>query len=248
MSKMITQSILTIKGIDLKTPDLLEPPPRVTHGYPPTKLIIACVWWGTLYSIEYVEKLYNSVKRNLTIPFEFVCITNHETVPDGVNKIKPPLSNTNTGWWQKVGLFAPTLFPKDSRVLYLDLDVVITGSLDNIVSVTEPFCMIENFGPNKKHAAHNSSIMVWTPTNKTQAIYDSFSDDVMKELHGDQCYIWRVLRNDIHNFPKNWIVSYKYEKIKQWQHQDDDTSIIIFHGKPKPADVTNEEQIKNNWR
>lgn len=246
MSKMITQSTLTVNGIDLKTPDLLEPPPRVTVGTPPEKLIVVCVWWGTLYPVEYVEKLKNSVKRNLSIPHEFVCITDNE-VPEGVTKIKPPLSDANKGWWQKVGLFHSDLFPSDSRILYLDLDVVIVGSLDNIASAQEPFCMIENYGPNKAHAAHNSSVMVWTPNEKTHRIYNNFSPDIMTHLHGDQCAIWRVLRDDIWDFSQNWIVSYKYEKIPQWKHADDDTAIIVFHGQPKPADVI-DQKIKDNWK
>lgn len=246
MSKMITQSLLTINGVDLKTPNLLEPPPRTTIGAAPEKLIVACVWWGTLYPVEYVEKLRNSVKRNLSIPYEFVCITDNE-VPEGVTQIKPPLSDSNKGWWQKVGLFHPDLFPSDARILYLDLDIVIVGSLDNLVSVQEPFCMIENYGPNKRHAAHNSSVLVWTPSEDTINIHSKFSEDVMAKLHGDQCYIWRVLRDDIWDYPKNWVVSYKYEKVPQWKHADKDTAIIVFHGQPKPHEVE-EEHIKSNWK
>jgi len=243
---MITQSTLTINGIDLKTPNLLEPPPRVTVGKAPEKLIVACVWWGTLYPIEYVKRLYNSVKRNLTIPHEFVCITDNE-VPEGITKIKPPLSDSKKGWWQKVGLFHPDLFPTDARILYLDLDVVIVGSLNNIAKVREPFCMIENYGPNKGHAAHNSSVMVWTPSENTYNIYNKFSEDVMQQLHGDQCYIWRVLRDNIHDYPKSWVVSYKYEKYPQWNHADKNTAIYVFHGQPKPHEVK-DPLIVENWR
>jgi len=49
MSRMITQSKLTLNGIDLKTPKLFEPPQRVTVGDAPEKLTVACVWGGTLY-------------------------------------------------------------------------------------------------------------------------------------------------------------------------------------------------------
>ena len=34
---MITQSRLTVNGVDLKTPNLLEPPPQVTVGDAPEK-------------------------------------------------------------------------------------------------------------------------------------------------------------------------------------------------------------------
>jgi len=243
---MITQSRKTVKGIDLKTPKLLEPPPRVTVGTQPSKLYVVCVWWGTAYSKKYVEHLRNSIKRNLSIPYTFFCLTDHKSVKIDDVVMLPILDNSTKTWWAKVCLFRPQLFDKDARILYLDLDVVVTGSLNTLACVQEPFCMIENYGPNKGHAAHNSSVMVWTPTPETDKIFTQFSPDVMKELHGDQCYIWRVRRDNIHDYPKNWVVSYKYEKHSQWHHADKDTCVYVFHGEPKPHKVK-DAIIKRNW-
>lgn len=243
MSRMITQSQMTIGGVDLKTPPL-PAPPRVTVGPRPSHITVACVWWGDLYGIEYVEKLRAAVARNLTIPHDFVCITPHRQVPDGVIRISPRMREQ--GWWQKVGLFSPELFGVSSRILYIDLDAVIVNSLDELACSAEPFCMIENYGPNKGHAAHNSSVMLWTPSQKTFRIYECFSPDVMKQLHGDQCWIWRVMLNDITDFHQYQCVSYKYEKHPQWRHQTKDTSVVVFHGQPKPHQV-NEPWIKQNW-
>jgi hypothetical protein len=231
---MITQSLKTKNGVDLRTPPLPDPPQRVTLGKEPSRLTVACVYWGTAYGIEYVEKLFNMVKRNLSVPFDFVCITPHMKVPDGVVRMTPPIAPSAEGWWQKVGLFSPDLFGPSQRVLYLDLDVVIINSLDEIIKSEDAFCMIENFGPNKGHAAHNSSVMLWTPTDATAKIFTQFSPDVMKELHGDQCWIWRVMKDDIRDFERHQCVSFKYERHPQWKHQTDKTSVVIFHGQPKP--------------
>lgn len=244
MTHMITQSKKTINGIELKTPPLIDPPPRTTLGEPPKHITVVFVWWGNLYPVKYVENLRNSIKRNLSIPYKLYCITERNDVPDGVIKIPTP--NKNKGWWQKVNLFHPELFDSSQRILYLDLDVIVVGSLDKIASVQEPFCMIENYGPNKRHAAHNSSVMVWTPTEKTHRIYTTFSLDVMKELHGDQCYIWRVRGNNIWNFPKSWIVSYKYSKLSKWNHIGKDTSVFVFHGNPKPAQI--KDYPREHWK
>jgi hypothetical protein len=259
MSQMITQSRLTIGGVDLKTPRLFEPPPRVSVGTPPEKITVACVYWGNKYSMKYVENLRNMVARHLTVPYELVCVTDRtqEELPEGVKAIPTPMANEvcrgknhygdGKGWWAKVGLFKPGLFGDAKRIMYFDIDICIIGNLDKIASVQEPFCMIENFGPNKGHAAHNSSVVVWTPSEETDAIYEKFTPDVTKELHGDQCWTWRVMRNNIHDYPKNWVVSYKYEKHPQWRHRDKDTAIIIFHGKPNPHEVR-DPIIINNWK
>ena len=36
--------------------------------------IILCMKWGTKYGAEYVNRLYNMVKRHLTLPFKMVCL------------------------------------------------------------------------------------------------------------------------------------------------------------------------------
>lgn len=240
MSQII-QSTKLVNGIDLKTPPLPKPV-RATTSWSPEKITVACVWWGNLYGKEYVEKLRNSVKRHLTIPHDFVCLTDRDDVPDGVIKI--PLEVGPEGWWQKTSLFKPGLFK--GKVLFLDLDVIIINSLDKFATIENPFTMIENFGPNKKHAAHNSSVMVWTPSKQTEKIYTQFSEEVTKELHGDQCWIWRVMDKDITNYVHDWVDSYKYGKLPNWRRQTENTSIIIFHGQPKPHSNI-EPILKQHW-
>lgn len=244
MTRPIVQSTLSFNGVSLNTPPL-PPPPRATVASPPPRLTVACVWWGTLYGVEYVERLRNMVARHLTVPYDFVCITDNE-VPSGVIRYPSPIRYK--GWWQKVGLFSGDLFGRSQRVLYLDLDLVISGSLNKLVSAPEPFCMIENFGPNKGHAAHNSSVMLWTPSDESQRIYDCFHPDVTKHLHGDQCWIWRVMQDKIVDFPRSWVVSYKYERSRMDNRRGEDTAIVVFHGNPKPHQALNDTLVKNNWK
>lgn len=235
---------LIINGVNLKNPPLLEPPHRVTIGSPPEKLNIICVWWGTLYPIKYVEILRNSINRNLTIPYEIFCLTDRKEKIDGITMI--PTLNNNQTWWQKVNIFKTDLVDPGRR-MYLDLDVIIVGSLDKIGSVKEPFCMIQNYGPNRRYAAYNSSVMVWTPDDRNEQIYTKFKPEVTKYLHGDQDWCLRIMEHDnIWCFPKSWVVSYKYSKLPQWNHINKDTSVYVFHGKPKPHEIRG--QPREHWK
>ncbi len=243
MSQII-QSTKLVNGVDLKTPPL--PNFEISKiGEAPEKLIVACVWWGTKYGIEYVEKLRNSVKRNLTIPYEMVCITDHDEVPEGVRKIPTPSSSE--GWWQKVNLFKEGVFPNDTRIMYLDLDIVVTNSLDMIARHEGEFVMIKNFSRNERHAAFNSSCMIWTPTDKTKRIYDCFCEEVTDELHGDQCWVWRVMHNNaIKTIRLDLAESYKYNKRSAVRRESNDTALWVFHGEPNPHEVT-DKKIVSNW-
>jgi hypothetical protein len=245
---MTEQSTRVINGVDLSVPRLPEPP-RAILGEPPEKLIVACVWWGFLYGVEYVEKLRDAVARHLTVPYDFVCLTDHR-VPDGVTRIPP--QKTGAGWWQKVGLFAPDTFDLGQRILYLDLNNVIIRPLLDIVRSQEPFCMAENF-LSKNFSAHNSSVMLWTVSERTHQIFNNFDGRVLDELHGDQDWIWRVMRDDIVDFCPHRVVSYKWERANHsiegriWGNENETTSIVVFHGKPKPHQVK-DDWIVANWR
>jgi hypothetical protein len=246
MSRMITQSQKTANGVDLRTPPLPEPPNRVTVGKLPHVVTIVCVWnRSPIYGITYVENLFNMVARHCPIPFDFVCITPHD-VPEGVIRMSPPAMAE--GWWNKVGLFSPDLFGPSKRILYLDLDVIIINSLEEILSADDPFCMIENFGPNKGHAAHNSSCMLWTPTEKTAEIFTRYSPDVSRELHGDQCWIWRVMQDEnIRDFERHQCVSFKYGRQNAaWNWETSDTAVVVFHGQPKPHNCGN-AKLMQTW-
>lgn len=246
MTRPITQSKLTVNGVDLKTPPLKLLP--TTFGSAPDFVNIACVWYGDLYGVEYVENLRNMIERNLTIPHQIYCLTDRKEVPEGIKKVRVDNRFAMQGWWYKIGLFQPGLFREGERVLYFDLDVVITGNIDKLVSATDPFCMLENFGPNKAHAAHNSSVMLWTADHDdSNQIYHLFEPQVMKELHGDQCFIWRVRHPEIWNWPRDMVVSYKYEKLPQYRKSTKETCVQVFHGNPKPHQAK-EPWVKVNWR
>ena len=46
------------------------------------KKTVLCMKWGDLYSADYVNVLYNAVKRNLSGDYRFVCLTDKE---DGIH-------------------------------------------------------------------------------------------------------------------------------------------------------------------
>ena len=212
----------------------------------PQDLIVACVCWGNKYPDEYVKKLKRAVEKHLHWPHQFVCLS--DRVIDGVTCL--PLHMSGEIWWNKVQLFSQDSFPAGARILYLDLDVVVVGDLASIAAqrFDEPLAMIYNFGPNRGHCAHNSSVMLWTHGDRRVAsIYDLYTNDVPKKLHGDQCWIWRVLRDDIANFPRDYIASYKYDVRPLGGKLPMGSRVIIFHGDPKPDQVA-ESWVRENWQ
>ena len=41
----------------------------------PSKATVACIKWGALFGPEYVNRLYSGVRRNMSAPVRFLCMT-----------------------------------------------------------------------------------------------------------------------------------------------------------------------------
>lgn len=94
-------------------------------------LNVVCVKYGTKYGADYVNKLYWGVKKHLSLPHTFSCFTEDAKGLDE-NILVKPLKHTWGGWWSKVHIFDPSVYPDENTsdwVFYIDLDMIITGSL-----------------------------------------------------------------------------------------------------------------------
>ncbi len=231
------------------------------------KITVLCVRFGNRYGREYVERLRNMVSRNITVPYEMACLTDDQHPIEGVRTIHQPNANYQKGWWHKVHMFDPGL-PLAGRILYFDLDVVIHNSIDKLaVYSTGDFMGIHDF--NRKFYASwkylNSSVMAWN--HGTQSfIWNQFKDNPRdaQRLQGDQDWIWKLAKDRIKFWPREWIQSYKWEvrgreeltmingkrQFKDIDHSVEvhpECSVTVFHGDPKPQDVQ-DKFVVDNWR
>jgi lipopolysaccharide biosynthesis glycosyltransferase len=144
------------------------------------------------------------------------------------------------------------------RVLYLDLDTVITKNIDWMWQLNEQyFWAIKDFKYLWRTTWNgiNSSVMIWD-TKRFTWIWDDFASKninaTVKLFHGDQDYLNTVLSDQDRRF-------IDIETIKSWRWQckdggmdmrtrqyqspnagtviDSKTAVIIFHGRPKPHEV-----------
>lgn len=97
-----------------------------------SSLTFVCVKYGTKYGADYVNKLYYGVKRFCSLKFLFCCFTEDSSGLDPNIKVLG-LKNQWQGWWSKVHIFETSNYAApDTRVFYLDLDMIITGKLDEL--------------------------------------------------------------------------------------------------------------------
>lgn len=200
------------------------------------------VWslcWGDKYSDYHVQRLQRTVKENLTVEHEFVCITDRAI--EGVICIPPAVDWP--GWWGKLAVFFDDAYETN---LFLDLDVVITGSLDPIVESlgSHDLAMPLNWAASG-HGGCQSSVMVWRPCWTNRQIFNSFKREwahwppINKPgvFWGDQEFITHLRDHHrilVHPIPEQYIKSYKYHCQNGLP---DDCRVVVFHGDPKPESV-----------
>lgn len=203
------------------------------------------------YSAEWVEKLQNSIARNVTRPYRFICLSDTAVPCERIH-----LNETGQTWWAKM-----QLFKKDNLsgpTLFLDLDTVIFGNLDEMIDIllqqTE-FVMWRDDSIN----ISSSAIMYWN--GDYSFLYDEYESkpSYYDELYsvesqgpdkkvGDQALISslvpHIFINDL--IPKNWI-----RLISKRDHEIDfsDSKILIFKKvKGKPSNMLDHKIVKEHWK
>ena len=235
---------------------------------PSIKYYVLCLKHGTKYSSEYVNRLYNMVKRNCTLPFEFVCLTENPTDINPNIKIIP-LPSGLKGWWCKPYMYSADL-PIKGIVLYMDLDVVISNNIDKLF-IWEPnnWCTIRDFTRvmRPQWQKYNSSVVRFK-TGQLDYVWKDFSKDpnaTQRKFFGDQDHLYEATRNNPATmYPDDWIRSWKWEIRKNKQLgrgpkgsrqlvtienviPTEECCICVFHGDPNPEHCQ-DPWVVDNWR
>ncbi len=219
---------------------------------------IICIKWGTLYGPEYVNTLYAMVKRNITVPFRFICITDNTNNIHPNIETKPLLDKKPKGWWQKITYFKSPLYDIEGPVLALDLDLLILDNLDCFFEY-EPnqMCMKSDFIGH----GHSSCVMRFDANSQPQ-IYDNLNldkmDHAIDNVHagfknhkywGDQIWITEQAK-DVKVWPGSWVFRYA-QCFDDWQkrqnfHAKHNCKIAAFAGNHQRAEKEL-PHIKHIW-
>ena len=194
------------------------------------------------YDAAWVEKLKNSVARNLTIDYRFVCLSDVDVPCERI-----PLIRHDPGFWAKIELFRPGLF-KDP-VLYIDLDTVICSDINDIIDRVKDqrFVMLKETDKN----VVSSAVMWWR--GDYSYLWDRYleiSSEEIKEKYskmpryGDQAFIEDYTDHTLlqQYIPEEWV---------GWSSQrtvSADTKILIFRKvSQKPSTMLDHPLVQQHW-
>jgi Tfp pilus assembly protein PilF len=215
---------------------LLAAPPATRRAEAAAATVV-CVKHGDKYGPEYVNRLHGMVRRNCSSLAGFVCFTENADGLDADIQVQPLPRADLAGWWNKVALFRRDLAGVSGRVLYLDLDVVVTGDLDPLLCHPGKFVIMDNdYVPG-----FNSSVMLFEAGARPE-IFENFSEAEMARLDGDQDWI-ALQAPDAELWPHLWCVPYR---LRAAVAPPADSKVVAFSGRPNPADYP-AEWVRELW-
>ena len=238
----------------------------------PTPVNVVCIKWGTKYPAYYVNRLFRGVSKHLNRPFRFLCFTEHpEGLIDGIEVHPLPVepfeaemveamnAEGRKGAWRKVSLFRPGLAGMSGPVLGFDIDVVVTGPLDDLVEVAPTKVSMRRewrYERRGKEGGHGS-VFQFDPALHPW-LYEEFAADpagrVARHKGSEQYYTsMTALRHGaLAYWPGEWISSFKRDAMRPFplnHFQEpllpETCRVMCFHGTPKM-----EEAVEGwrNWR
>lgn len=218
---------------------------------------VVCLKFGTLYGPEYVNRLYYAVHRNATVPFNFHCFTENSQGIDPAITIHTLPHKHIDGWWHKLYLFHADK-QIGGRIIYFDLDTLITGNVDDILQQDEGFVVlhdffrimqpnrVDKFGSGKE--AVGSGVLSWNAGEHSH-IWDTFAANPSQAIaslkpHGDQKWIERQQKERLYwqdLFPKQF-VSFKVHCSKGLAPN---ARVVCYHGKPSiPESISTTTKVQ----
>lgn len=213
---------------------------------------ILCMKWGTKYGPEYVNRLYAMVRRNLAGDYAFVCLTDDErAIRPEVQCLPIPALDLPAGiaerGWTKLASFSADLHGLRGTALFLDLDVVVTASLEAFFTLPGAFRIIHDY-KRPWRITGNSSVYRFELGAHADvlAYFRAHCAAVRARFRNEQAFLSDFLQrqNQLQYWPADWCPSFKYHGIPRWPANywrapqlPDGARIVIFHGECNPPDA-----------
>lgn len=214
---------------------------------------VVCVKWGTMYGPEYVNRLYGMVSRHLVPPFRLVCLTDDrrgiraEVECFDLPELGVAHPQRTRGKWRKQILWGRTVPGLEGVALFVDLDSVIVGPLDDYFAVGSPddVYVARNWARPLKRLGQTSVFRF--PVGGNAHILDDFRADpqgIADRYRFEQHYVTAAVKGGVKFWPEAWTRHFRLHCLPPFPLRYFRTAklpagarIVTFPGGPNPDDV-----------
>jgi hypothetical protein len=214
---------------------------------------VVCVKWGTMYGPEYVNRLYGMVSRHVATNCRVVCLT------DDRNGIRPevecfdlpelgvPHPQRTMGKWRKQVLWGREVPGLEGVALFIDLDSVIVGPLDDYFEIGSPqdVYVARNWARPLERLGQTSVFRF--PVGGNAHVLENFRNDpqgIADTYQFEQHYVTHAVTGGVKFWPEAWTRHFRLHCLPPFPLRYFRTArlpasarIVTFPGGPNPDDV-----------
>jgi len=241
----------------------------VCFKWKPTKDMVKKLAPGVgKYTSRHVNRLYKAISKNLTIPHEFICITDE---PEGIKCRTIPLWDKCShlgGCYNRLYVFSEEM--KEiigNRFVCIDLDCVVLGNLDSIFSRQDDFVMMEYYKEGRvSKQKYNGSLFMMTAGSRDQVwskfrfeksiqevtefnklkINNRRKKSIQRYRGTDQAWINYILGDKEKVFTRDDGV-YQYKRLKNKSKPPKNAKLVFFANGCLDPSILGEKWIKKYW-
>jgi hypothetical protein len=224
---------------------------------------VICIKWGRSYPADYVNRLYNMVKRHTTRCVKFYCFTDDkiglcaDIIPMPMTTLNVKPDENKYSYKKEAGLCDDNLGGLNGqRVFYFDLDIVIVDNIDCFFEypTSNEFVIINDWNTKGTHVGQ-ASCYSWV-VGELGYIKDYFEENpvevVEKYFTASQEYLSAKIierYGKLCFWPEEWCCSFRFHCLPKGILRHffkakipDGAKILVFHGSPNPH-----EAITGTW-
>ncbi len=227
-----------------------------------------CTKWGDKYTSEEVNALFAAVARNTSGDVRFFCLTDDaqglapwiEALPLEATPLQKrieaaqPNLRRSAGALRKVAVFSPDLISDlDGPLLCLDIDVLITGSMDALFEyMPDKVCMPPPFKARSHIETRGEGSVIRFDPKIHGFLYSEIDENTEEALvfskGSEQRYTsMTAARFDaLENYPSEWVVSFTRNcrpplplNLFMQPRLPEGASVLCFPSEPKAREAVN---------
>ena len=219
---------------------------------------VICISWGDAYGAPYINRLYAMTARHVTPPFSFTCFTDSAAgVRPEVRCLPLPelgfeIPPTRRGRWPKARLWGARLGDLEGPVLFMDLDLVILGSLDGFFEHGDPEDVILARNPTIPLERLGQTSIFRFPVGKLQPLQEKLRADpvgIPAEYLYEQRFVTRNAPGGVTFWPRGWVRHFRLHCHRLFPlnyllppKRPRDSRVVIFPGRVNPTHA-----IEGSW-
>lgn len=208
--------------------------------------------WGTVYGPEYVNIMWAMCRRNITGDFTLYCFTED---PSGVRpevKCLPlptlgcEIPKDVPGKWPKIALWGRDLNGLSGNALFIDLDSVVVGNIDDYFTHGDPDKVYVARNWVRPFGKHGQTSVFRFPIGGNPYMLEDLQADpatISRHYQFEQNYVTAHVKGGVNLWPESWTKHFSMHCMGIWPLRylrppvkPPGVKIVTFPGHPKPPD------------